>query len=51
MQSATGPMPNCLDFGWRSRRLQKSGSLARTCGNGDYPAPQVVKSFIAAAKS
>ena len=22
-QSATAPMPNCLDFGWRSRRLQK----------------------------
>ena len=22
-QSTTAPMPNCLDFGWRSRRLQK----------------------------
>ena len=32
--SALAPIPNCLDFGWRGRRLQKSGSLARTCGNG-----------------
>ena len=36
-QSATASMPNCLDFGWRSRRLRKSGSLARTCGDGERP--------------
>src|SRR5271154_5264617 len=45
-QNVAAPMPNCLDFGWRGRRLQKSGSLARTCGNGEcprnYPAPRVV---------
>jgi len=38
-------MRNCLDFGWRNRHLQKSGSLARTCGDGEVPAchaPQVV---------
>src|SRR5271156_6700520 len=36
-QNAAAPMPNCLDFGWRGRRLQKGGSLARTCGNGNVP--------------
>jgi hypothetical protein len=41
----------CLDFGWRCRRLQKSGSLARACGNGhcprNSPAPQaVVKALL-----
>jgi len=34
LQCADAPTSNCLDFGWRCRRLQKSGSLARTCGNG-----------------
>jgi hypothetical protein len=40
-------MRNCLDFGWRSRHLQKNGSLARTCDNGarTCPAPQVVCIF------
>jgi hypothetical protein len=41
-------MRNCLDFGWRSRHLQKNGSLARTCDNGarTCPAPQVVCIFL-----
>jgi hypothetical protein len=40
------PTPNCLDFGWQCRRLQKSGSPARACGKGalspQLPAPQAV---------
>jgi hypothetical protein len=54
-QSAKAPTPNCLDFGWRCRRLQKSGSLARTCGNGGL-SPQLPRTagrqkLIAAAES
>jgi len=48
-QNATALMPNCLDFGWPSRHLQKGGSLARTRGNGDCPrnylAPRGVESL------
>ena len=54
-QNASAPMRNCLDFGWRGRRRQKSGSLARTCGNGGL-SPQLPRAaggleLIAAAKS
>jgi hypothetical protein len=53
-QSATAPMPSRLDFGWRSRGLQKSGSLARTCGYGERPRnPHAAggEKLIAAVKS
>jgi hypothetical protein len=48
-RSAIAPTRNCLDFGWRIRRLQISGSLARTCGEwGEAPArptPRVVRAY------
>ena len=34
-RSVNAPTPNCLDFGWRCRPPQESGSLARACGDGD----------------
>jgi hypothetical protein len=54
-QNATALMPNCLDFGWPSRHLQKGGSLARTRGNGGL-SPQLPRTagrrkLIAAAES
>ena len=52
-QSATVAMPNCLDFGWRSRHLQ---TAVRWRGPAvieapAYLAPRVVEELIAAAKS
>jgi hypothetical protein len=55
-QCADAPTSNCLDFGWRCRRLQKkrfAGEDLRQRGIVPVttPAPQVVESLIAAAKS
>jgi hypothetical protein len=49
------PMPNCLDFAGEAAAFKKAVRWERTCGNGgrprNCPAPQVVESFIGAAKS
>ena len=33
-QSASPPMRNCLDFGWRNRHLQKAVCWRGPCGDG-----------------
>ena len=51
-QCANAPTPNCPDFGWLSRHLQKGGSPARTrgeMGGARLPAPRGVRMLIAAA--